>query len=132
SATVHSLRRQSPFDVAVLFPNSLRVALEAWLSGIPRRVGYRGHFRAWLLNQIVHEPKKNRPPEHQAVHYLRIAEQLGAEVQLDEPLGSKTSHAQRPTRLRNATARQALNAQLPSAQRSAAINHQPVIGLSPG
>jgi heptosyltransferase II len=77
-ATVRSIRRQGNFDVAVLFPNSLRVALEVWLSGIPRRVGYRGHFRAWLLNQTIREPKKSGPPEHQALHYLRIAEQLGA------------------------------------------------------
>src|SRR5262249_33524487 len=32
---------QKNFDVAILFPNSLRVALEAWR--IPRKVGYRGH-----------------------------------------------------------------------------------------
>src|SRR6266436_5151233 len=49
-------RRQPAFDAAILFPNSLRVALESWLSGIPRRVGYRGHCRKWLLNQIVPEP----------------------------------------------------------------------------
>jgi len=39
---VRQLRQQMPFDVAILFPNSLRVALESWLSEIPRRVGYRG------------------------------------------------------------------------------------------
>src|SRR6266403_2411834 len=44
-ATVRLLRRHRSFDVAILFPNSLRVALEAWLSGSPRRVGYRGHSR---------------------------------------------------------------------------------------
>jgi heptosyltransferase-2 len=65
----------------VLFPNSLRVALEVWLSDIPRRVGYRGHSRKWLLNQIVPENERVGPPEHQALHYLRIAESLGAEIQ---------------------------------------------------
>src|SRR5437660_5368123 len=49
---VRLLKRQSRFDVVILFPNSLRTALETWLSKIPRRVGYRGHFRSWLLNQI--------------------------------------------------------------------------------
>ena len=72
------IRRQPRFDVAVLFPNSLRVALEAWLGGVSRRVGYRGHSRSWLLNEIVPEPVKAGPPRHQAVHYLRIAEALGA------------------------------------------------------
>ena len=69
-AAVRLIERQAKFDVAVLFPNSLRVALEVWLSDIPRRVGYRGHFRAWLLNQIVREPRKPGPPEHQSVRYL--------------------------------------------------------------
>ncbi len=42
-------RRQQPFDVAILFPNSLRSALEVWLARIPRRVGYRGHHRSLAL-----------------------------------------------------------------------------------
>ena len=69
-----------PFDVAILFPNSLRVALESWLSGIPRRVGYRGHWRSWLVNQIVREPRKPGPPEHHSLRFLRIARECGAET----------------------------------------------------
>src|SRR2546421_10785320 len=41
--------KQKKFDVAILFPNSLRSALEAWR--VPRKDGSRGHARAWLLNQ---------------------------------------------------------------------------------
>src|SRR6266403_5588578 len=78
-ATVRLLRGQPRFDVAVLFPNSLRVALEAWLSGVPRRVAYRGHFRSWLLNPIVPATARVGPPEHQALRYLQIAESLGAD-----------------------------------------------------
>lgn len=67
------------FDVAVLFPNSLRSALEVWLAGIPRRVGFRGHSRAALLNQIIPPPKKKSTrPEHHADRYWRIAERCGA------------------------------------------------------
>src|SRR5215211_3074779 len=51
-SVVRLIRRQRPFDVAILFPNSLRVALESWFSGIPRRVGYRGHWRSWIVNQV--------------------------------------------------------------------------------
>src|SRR5205085_4196511 len=40
-STVSLIRRQEKFDVAILFPNSARAALEVWLGGIPRRVGYR-------------------------------------------------------------------------------------------
>ncbi len=79
-ATVFSIRRQSGFDVAILLPNSLRVALEAWLSGAARRVGYRGHSRRWLLNQIIPESLRRGPLEHQATHYLRIAQEIGAET----------------------------------------------------
>ncbi|HJT80487.1 MAG TPA: lipopolysaccharide heptosyltransferase II [Chthoniobacterales bacterium] len=73
-------RTADSFDTAILFPNSMRAALEVWLGGIRRRVGYRGHSRSWLLNQIVREPNKPRPPEHQIRKYLRIAHALGADV----------------------------------------------------
>jgi heptosyltransferase II len=74
------IARQPRFDVAILFPNSLRVALEVWR--IPRKVGYRGYARAWLLNQIVREPRRPGPPEHHATRFLRIANDCGADVDL--------------------------------------------------
>src|SRR5882724_11451278 len=80
-ATVRSIRRQSRFDVVILFPNSLRAALETWLTGIPRRVGYHGHFRRWLLNQIICQRETPGLIEHQADRYLRVARELGASVQ---------------------------------------------------
>jgi heptosyltransferase-2 len=67
------------FEVAVLLPNSLRSAMEVWLAGIPRRVGYAGHSRRFLLNQIVREPSEaGRMPEHHADRYWRIAQRCGA------------------------------------------------------
>jgi heptosyltransferase-2 len=72
------LRIRGRFDVAVLFPNSLRSALEAWIGGIRRRVGYLGHNREWLVNQVVKEPKKRLYPQHQVERYLHIAESMGA------------------------------------------------------
>ena len=77
---VRLLRQRMTFDVAILFPNSLRVALESRLSGIPRRVGYRGHWRSWLVNQIVPVPRKPGPPEHHSLRFLRIAHECGAET----------------------------------------------------
>jgi len=67
------------FEVAVLFPNSLRSALEAWLAGIPRRVGYLGHHRARLLDQIISERKKKKfpAPQHHADRCFRMAERCG-------------------------------------------------------
>ena len=92
---VRQLRQQMPFDVAILFPNSLRVALESWLSGIPRRVGYRGHWRSWLVNQIVREPRKPGPPEHHSLRFLRIARECGAETERTSQ--RPTSNAQHST-----------------------------------
>ena len=67
------------FDAAVLFTNSFRSALEIRLAGIPRRVGFEGHHRKALLNQIVPPPKKKlRQPEHHADRYWRIAAHCGA------------------------------------------------------
>jgi lipopolysaccharide heptosyltransferase II len=113
---VQLLTHQMRFDVAILFPNSLRVALETWLSGIPRRVGYRGHWRSWLVNQIIREPRKPGPPEHHSLRFLRIARECGAETQ-------KTSNVQCPTP----------KVQLSDSYQLSTINHQPLkIGLCPG
>lgn len=78
--TARLLRREPAFDAVIIFPNSLRAALEAWLAGIPRRVGYRGHWRSALLNQIVREPRKPGPLKHQASRYLHIVEDCGADI----------------------------------------------------
>jgi len=94
-SAVRLIGRQERFDVAILLPNSLRVALEVW--GIPRKVGYRGHARGWLLNQIVREPRRPGPPEHHATRFLRIADDCGADVDLVRDAKqalSQTSHFQ--------------------------------------
>ena len=72
------IRRKDPFDVAIIFPNSLRTALEVWVAGIPRRVGFPGHSRRWLLNQIVADEPRRGPIQHQVVRYLRMAREVGA------------------------------------------------------
>ena len=112
-SSVRLLRREPSFDVAILFPNSVRAALESWLTRIPRRVGYRGHSRRWLLNQIVPVPRKPGPPEHHSLRFLRIARECGADT--------FDSDSSRPGFLRSTS-----NVQM-------AINRQPIkIGLCPG
>ncbi len=86
-ATVRLLRKERSFEVAILFPNSLRSALEAWLARIPRRAGYRGHGRSWLINQVIGQRLKPGPPAHHAQRYLRIAKEIGAAM----PAGSEVS-----------------------------------------
>jgi len=104
-SVVRLLRQEMPFDVAILFPNSLRVALESWVSGIPRRVGYRGHWRSSLVNQIVREPRKPGPPEHHSLRFLRIARECGAETS---------------------------NIEVSKPHQTSNIKHQTLIGLCPG
>jgi heptosyltransferase-2 len=83
-SAVRSLKREPAFDVGIVFPNSLRVALELWLAGIPRRVGYAGHRRRWLLNQVVRPAERKGPPLHQTEHYLDLARSLGVDAQVGE------------------------------------------------
>lgn len=41
------------FDLAVIFPNSPRSALESWLARVPERVGYARSWRSLLLTTAV-------------------------------------------------------------------------------
>jgi heptosyltransferase-2 len=77
---VATIEKLGGFDVGILFPNSLRAALEMWLADLPRRVGFRGHQRTWLLNQIVREHRRPAPPEHHSRRFLRIAAESGADI----------------------------------------------------
>lgn len=82
-SVVKAIRHREPFDVAILFPGSLRVALEAWLAGIPRRVGFPGHHRRWLLNQVVEDSYRG-PVRHQVYRYLQMVRELGGPDQAPE------------------------------------------------
>ena len=116
-SVVRLLRQQMPFDVAILFPNSLRVALETWLGRIPRRVGYRGHNRSWFVNQIVRERKKPDPPEHHSLRFLRIARGCGADTSDIPPLHlPQTSNIQPPQRHGSASKYQTLLGLCPGAE----------------
>ena len=82
---VRSIERLQPFDAAILFPNSLRSALELWLADVPRRVGFRGHGRAWLLNQIIPGTRRIAPPQHHSRRFLRLALGCGAAMVAPTP-----------------------------------------------
>jgi heptosyltransferase-2 len=96
---MRAIGRQPRFDVAILFPNSLRSAFEVLF--VPRKVGYRGHTRAWLLNQIVREPRRPGPPEHHSIRFLRIANDCGADTDLAKKIDNfplpRTSSAKSQT-----------------------------------
>ena len=91
---VAGLVRDRGFDVAVIFPNSLRTGLEAWLAKIPRRIGYAGHApRGMFLNEIVpvekysEENPATEPPPHQVHRYLKLAKLIGAVIDGERDLG---------------------------------------------
>lgn len=69
-------RVRTPFDAAILFPNSLRSALEARALGIRNVSGYPGHHRRWLLKRVP-----GFAPEsggHHADRFLKLAVFCGA------------------------------------------------------
>ena len=59
------------FDIAYVLPNSIKSALIPFFAGIPRRVGYQGEGRPWLLNQRLPNPR-GRPP--MVAHYSALAD----------------------------------------------------------
>jgi lipopolysaccharide heptosyltransferase II len=77
AATVHQLR-DGKFESAVLLPNSLRAAAEAWRAGIPQRIGYARGGRSLLLTQPIPAPARNPARLHQRYYYLDLATALGA------------------------------------------------------
>ena len=109
-----NLDQQNPgFDLAIIFPNSPRSALEPWLARIPRRLGYARPWRNWLLTDCIparpdHVPmiklsekqvrqlvsKSPRFPHpigtpttnsHQTIEYLHLVAAAGADSTLTAP-----------------------------------------------
>ncbi len=60
------------FDVAILFPNSLRVALEVWLAEIPRRVGYPAIIAAGCSTRCWRRKGKRRNRSFRGIRCITI------------------------------------------------------------
>ena len=52
--------RQGHFDLAIDFHGGPRSSVLTWLSGAPRRVGYRVTGRSWMYTEIVDRPRALR------------------------------------------------------------------------
>ena len=74
-------RVKEEFDAAILFPNSLRSALEARALGVRHVIGYPGHQRRWLLRRIP--PFAPESGGHHADRFLKLAAFCGAPVGKD-------------------------------------------------
>ncbi len=79
--------RKRRFDLALLFPNSLRVAALAFLARIPRRVGYRRDGRALLLTDVVEYERegKKRKPVPMPLFYGKLCEKVGVSIDDTRP-----------------------------------------------
>ena len=97
--------RKRRFTLGVIFPNSPRSALELWLGGVHRRVGYAWPWRNWCLTDAIPpDPAKTQMRKrsvqeiqtliaeptlpggrgfgsegHHIFHYLRIVEAVGGQ-----------------------------------------------------
>jgi ADP-heptose:LPS heptosyltransferase len=66
-------------DLALLFPNSWRSALEVWLSRIPIRLGLESHRAKFLLTRAIPMPRRVHPAVHQAQDLLLMARRIGGQ-----------------------------------------------------
>ncbi len=64
----HSLRGQ--FEQAYVLPNSIKSALIPWFARIPKRLGYQGEGRPWLLTQRLPNPTTRTP---MVAHYKALS-----------------------------------------------------------
>ena len=80
-AVARKIRGQ--FDVAILFPSSVRSGIEIWLAGIPRRVGLSKPWRDFFVNQFVRERPGSISLQENGP--LRIAERIGADLAEELP-----------------------------------------------
>src|SRR5439155_10760745 len=63
----------SPFDLAVILPNSPRSALEMWVARIPDRIGYSHPGRNWCLTRTVHSrPDQVRMRKRSTIEIKRL------------------------------------------------------------
>jgi lipopolysaccharide heptosyltransferase II len=98
--TVARVLREGKYASAVLLPNSLRVAAEAFAAGIPRRAGYARGGRGLLLTHPVPVPPRNPVRLHQRFYYLDLVTALGGPAEesfpsLREPKKENTSSDKR-------------------------------------
>ncbi len=75
--------RSSPADLAVVFPNSFRSALAAWLGGSRIRIGYGRDMRSAILTRAVKRPSRDGrfEPRYMVDYYLDLVADLGVQAE---------------------------------------------------
>jgi len=85
-------RVKANFDLAIVFPNSPRAALETYFARIPRRVGYARPWRNWFLTEVVptrpgHVKMRKRTP----MEIQELVQGDGAKGEVRNPI-PETAH----------------------------------------
>ena len=116
--TVAAVRRLR-FDKAFILPHSFRSAVVPWLAGVPVRIGMPGHWRDFMLTEIVW-PQERPGRSHQAYEYLDLLTPSAAEAQLEPPHLELPADALEAARKRIAPAAEPRVALIPGAARGPA------------
>ena len=87
--SVARVLKRGGFDTALILPNSPRSALESWLAGIPRRIGYTGAWRNFFLSRSVKHPPGRSLPRQRGVNEIK---QLTGEGKQTIPSTSTSSY----------------------------------------
>jgi len=89
-------RRLRPhhFDHALIFPNSLRSALECFFARIPHRIGYARNGRSLLLSDAVRSPSREGEMRKRSVREIRklIADPKSEARSSSSPVGIHHIH----------------------------------------
>ena len=78
-AAVSRTLRARRFDTALVVPNSLSTAALAWSARARRRVGFAGHWRRFLLTDVLEPPRRAGRAEVQSptLTAMALAERIG-------------------------------------------------------
>ena len=77
-----SAARRLRFDRAFILPHSFRSAVVPWLAGVPTRTGLPGHWRDFMLTEVV-RPMGRPGRNHQAYEYMDLLMPAAAEAELE-------------------------------------------------
>jgi lipopolysaccharide heptosyltransferase II len=90
--------RAGKFDLALIFPNSPRSAIETWLAGIPQRIGYARPWRNFFLtNAIAPRSEAAKMRKRSVTEVKKLARGTGF-----QPVNPSLHTGQRPVPLSNA------------------------------
>lgn len=109
--------RQEHFERSFVMTQSFRSALVPFLARIPSRIGMPGHFRDWMLTEVVN-PNASEGRQHQVFEYFDL---LGVDPAAD----TESAHLVIPETV-SASCRKRMDAMMPGASRL------PLVGMLPG